>query len=232
MSTKYQAIDLSEVGHLTGDVLTITFPELLDLYCAAKPGKAASLRDYRLRKWRTQFDGLSARQLTPAHIAAVVSAMEKQGYSDASIYRDLADVAGCFAWAIRLRHCPTDFRNPTAEYERRPDVVRRVEVAPQWIQRLLAQSKLSSWPKLYALVLTALHSEARKGELTRLTWQDVAPDLRRGSLRDTKAGVPRRLLLTTQAVEALLAIRPSAFPEESLVFCGRNPFRPHDFRKV
>jgi len=232
MSAKFQKFDLSTVGTVHRNILAVTFSELLDLYCAAKLGKSAHLRDYRMRKWRSQFHSLPAWQLTPEHIAAMVAAMEQQGYCGSSINRDVADIAGCYAWALRRRHCPADFRNPTAEYERRPDKVRRVEVAPESINRLLAQSKLSQWPKLYTLIIMAMHSGARKGELTRLTWADVDFKVRRGFLSDTKADTPRRLLLTQLVVDALHAIRPCPCPQDSLVFCGRNPFKPHDFRRA
>lgn len=232
MKKKFQAIDLSTVGSCTRDVLDITFSELLDLFCAARPSKRPDLRDYRLRKWRDQFASLAAWQLSPAHIAAVVDAMETQGYQPPTINRDVADIASCYAWAIRRRYCPIAFQSPTREYERKPDTIRRVELTEDQQARLLTQAKLSHWPKLFTLVLSALHTGARKGELMGLRWEDVDLGNRRAILHDTKAGVPRRLMLTDPTVEALLAIRPTPCVNDGLVFCGRNPFEPHDFRRA
>lgn len=232
MTKKYQVVDLSQVGEVTRDVLDITVSELLDLYCADKPNRQEKLRGYRLRKWREQFASLPAWQVTSAHIAAVVDAMESQEYEGATINRDVADIRSCYSWAIKRRYCPADFINPTVEYVRRPESVRRVVVSELQLARLLAQAKLSHWSKLYPLVLTALHSGGRKAEMLKLTWADVDAQLRCGAVDETKAGVPRRLILTKQALEAISAIRPTPCPDNSLVFCGRNPFKEHDFRRV
>jgi integrase len=229
---RYQPIDLSQVAEDRRDVLVVTFPELLDVYCAAKHGKRPELREYRLRKWRAQFACIPAWEMTPAHVAAMVSAMEEQEYAPTSVNRDVADIASCYGWAIRLRHAPADFQNPCREFVRRKDTPRRVELREQQQKALLTAAKLSHWPKLFPLVLTALHTGGRKSELMRLSWRDVDFAARRAVLNETKAGVPRRLLLTEPVVAALQAIQPAPCPDDSLVFCGRNPFTPHDFRKA
>jgi integrase len=155
-----------------------------------------------------------------------------QGYAPPTINRDVADIASSYSWAIKRRYCPADFLSPTREFQRRPDVPRRVELSDCERKRLLAQSKLSHWPKLYPLVLAALHTGGRKSELTGLRWCDLDVRHQRAMLRETKAGVPRRLILTPAVVEAFAAIRPEPAPDDSLVFCGRNPFKAYDFRKV
>ena len=163
-------LEFDEVGR---DVLDITVPELLDLYCVAKPSRREDLRAFRLRKWREQFASLPAWQVTSPHIAAVVDAMEAQEYEGAMINRDVADIRSCYSWAIKRRYCPVDFINPTVEYVRRPETIRRGAVSELQVARLLAQAKVSRWPKLYPLVLTALHTGGRKAELLKLTWADV-----------------------------------------------------------
>jgi integrase len=229
---KFRPVDLTEIASQTRDVLAVTVPELLTLYCADRPCKREDLRDYRLRKWRTQFHDLSAWDLRPEHVAGVVRAMETQGYAASTINRDMADLASCYAWAIRRRYCPANFQSPTRDFVRRPTGVRRVEISDDEVARLLAQAKVSLWPKLYPLVVMALHTGARKGELMRLSWGDVDMSARRAILHDTKAGVPRRLMLTQLVLEVLSAIRPTPCSDDMLVFCGRNPYRSHEFRKA
>ena len=68
-------------------------------------------------------------------------------------------------------------------------------------ERLLTACRLSSWGKLYLLVLMALTTGARRGELLKLTYGDL--DLASGTayLRTSKNGEPRVLPL----VPAVLA---------------------------
>ena len=145
---KYHPIDLSEVTNQRPDVLTVTFSELLDLYCSTKPTKRPDLRDYRLRKWRAQFNDFPAWNLSTAHVNAIVDAMEQQGCAAPTINRDLADIASCYAWAIKRRYCPIDFQSPTREFQRREDVPRRVELTDTERHRLLTLSSTMSHRKL------------------------------------------------------------------------------------
>jgi hypothetical protein len=117
---KFQPVDLSQVTQTSRDVLAVTFSELLDLYCADRPAKRPELREYRLRKWRAQFKGLSAWDLSTAHFNAMVNALEDQGYAPPTINRDVADIASSYSWAIKRRYCPADFLSPTREFQRRP----------------------------------------------------------------------------------------------------------------
>jgi integrase len=70
-------------------------------------------------------------------------------------------------------------------------------------QRLLAACERSRNPYLYTLVILALATGARYGELMHLHWSDV--DLRRGVLtfRDTKNGETRPVPLTGYAHDRL-----------------------------
>lgn len=175
---------------------------------------------------------MSAWCVMPEHIAAMNQAMLDQGYAGTSINRGIADVAGAYSWAIKNRHCPEGYLNPCREFERLPEKLRRVELSNEDVSAILAGSKISRWPKLYALVICAMHSGARKGELLALRWADVDTRERRAMLHETKSGQPRRLLLTEPASAALEAIRPCPCPDDALIFSGRNPFKAHNFRKA
>jgi integrase len=72
---------------------------------------------------------------------------------------------------------------------------------------LLEAAKLSSWGKLYLLVLMALTTRARKGELLNLNWTDVDFVRRTAKLSITKNGKPRLLPLTRPVIEAMLPFR-------------------------
>ena len=103
---RFNAIDLSVVSPGQRTVLSITLPELLTLYCRAKPTKRPELREYRLKKWREQFAGVSAWDVATEHICAMVEGFDAQGYAGCTINREIADIGGCYSWAILKRHCP------------------------------------------------------------------------------------------------------------------------------
>lgn len=89
---------------------------------------------------------------------------------------------------------------------------------------LLAACKESSWPHLYLLVILALSTGARLGELRRLTWSDI--DLKKGMayLADTK-NEERRALPLIPAVQKELKTQVRRI-DTDLVFPSK-----HDAKK-
>jgi integrase len=67
--------------------------------------------------------------------------------------------------------------------------------------------RVGEWPPLHTLVLLAITTGARKGELIRLKWSDI--DLRNGRalVRETKNDEQRTLPLAGKALEALRALK-------------------------
>ncbi|MDC0447147.1 site-specific integrase, partial [Gammaproteobacteria bacterium] len=66
--------------------------------------------------------------------------------------------------------------------------------------RLLNECQNSSWNKLYLIVLMAITTGARKGELERLKWSDIDFDRGLAYGHQTKNGEPRVLPLTQQVL--------------------------------
>ncbi len=99
--------------------------------------------------------------------------------------------------------------------------------------------KASRNPYLYTVVVLALSTGARRGELLGLQWSDI--DLKRGALifRETKNGQVRTVPLTGKALELLSQSRGTGlvFPtgireafESALRRAGIGNFRFHDLR--
>jgi len=65
-------------------------------------------------------------------------------------------------------------------------------------------------PYMQALVIFALETTSRRGEIVRLLWRDVDLERRTAVLRDTKNGTDRAIGLSTRAVEALKSIPRAA----------------------
>jgi integrase len=102
-------------------------------------------------------------------------------------------------------------------------------LSPEEQERLLQACRASPKPGLYPLVLLALTTGARRGELFGLRWQDV--DLDRGWLRlaQTKNKQPRAVPVPTVALDMLRHWRQDA-PETAWVFprTSRTPF-PYEY---
>jgi integrase len=84
--------------------------------------------------------------------------------------------------------------------------------------RLLAECKASKTKGLYPLVVLALCTGARKGELLALDWKDVDKSTGRIVLRHTKNGRPRGLMLPKKVI----AMLPRG---KNLVFEGLGEFK-------
>jgi integrase len=106
-------------------------------------------------------------------------------------------------------------------------------LSPEEQERLLRACHASHKPGLYPLVLVALTTGARRGELFSLHWQEVDPevDLERGWLRleHTKNKQPRAVPVPTVALEVLRTWRQDA-AETAWVFprTNRTPF-PYEY---
>ena len=101
-------------------------------------------------------------------------------------------------------------------------------LTPEEQNRLLAAARNSSWDKMYLLLLIALTTGARKGEISNLHWSDIDFKTRRATLHMTKNGKPRILPLTQNVIEELMKFREIG---ETLVFKSNQTGKPFDFRK-
>ncbi len=95
--------------------------------------------------------------------------------------------------------------------------------------RLLDVCRQSEWPRLYLLVLMALTTGARLGEMLNLRWSDLDLAKRRATLHKTKNGSKRVLTLPVAVIDELMGFREIGngllFPSQ------RKPDKPFEFRK-
>ena len=97
-------------------------------------------------------------------------------------------------------------------------------------QRLIKACQESHWNKLYLLVLMAMTTGARKGELMNLRWCDVNFKDNTGYLGDTKNGTSRELHFAPVVMAELKRFQEVGtgliFPSDEM------PSQPLDFRKA
>ncbi|PML91994.1 tyrosine-type recombinase/integrase [Vibrio breoganii] len=75
------------------------------------------------------------------------------------------------------------------------------------LPRLLEACRCSKWDKMYLLVLMALSTGARRGELIQRRWEDVDFIRRTIYLGETKNGEQRTLAITGEVLEELMKFR-------------------------
>jgi integrase len=84
--------------------------------------------------------------------------------------------------------------------------------------RLFKACRTSHWDKLYLIVLLAITTGARKGELTKLRWNDIDFDRRTAYVATTKNGQPKVLPLTDSVIKELQLFDAK---DSSLIFASR-----------
>jgi integrase len=96
---------------------------------------------------------------------------------------------------------------------------------------LLEACKSSVTKHLYMIVVLALSTGARRGELMGLKWPDIDFERKVITLHETKNGERRLLPLTGHALDLLQAYAKDKEKEKGLIFASAvNPKKPFEFR--
>jgi integrase len=201
----------------------------------------------RLEKWIDAFGDQDAATITPGQVEQILLAMQQEGYASATIVRYLVVLKACLNRAVRNDLLKT---NPIQKVK--PPKVNNVIV--RYLTPEQEEALLHALPERFRpLILTALHTGMRQGELLRLRWTDI--DFNAGviTVNQTKAGESRRVLMNTTVWTILDQLKKTNTGAESWVFRstagtalnGRNvrrafdlavtkaklaPFRFHDLR--
>jgi integrase len=201
---------IAELGADTAlaDVTTDDVRRALERYAAGK-----ALRPNRKPATR--------KEKRPCEIVAT-----SRSRTPATVNRQKAALSSFFKHAIGAGLCRT---NPVTGIAARAENNRRT----RWLSddersRLLDAARKSEWPMLYLLVLSALMTGARKGELLSLRWERIDFQRRTVLLPTTKNGSPRTLTLPRPVIEEMLRHRRVS----GLVFASdTNPFRAASVEK-
>jgi integrase len=228
-----------------------TFADLVDDYFSQYAGRDTS-RTHRLAWWVAKFGARPATSITDDDIFIAMEELAAQPprryagrdidgrkiyrarggkRSPATLNRYLVALAALFSWAIKRRRVAKGLENPCRHIEKNAEsngVVRFLSDDER--ARLLAACRESKWKRLYLLVLLAITTGARRGELLGLRWRDVDIERARASISTTKNGESKVLPL----VPAVLAeLQPIQGAPSALVFCSRvKPTVHYSFESV
>jgi integrase len=156
--------------------------------------------------------------------------------SNATLNRYLVALSALYTWARKARVTPRGFEPPTKHVEKQQEGRGRVRyLKDDERERLLATCRESPWPRLFLLVLMAMTTGARRGELLALRWCDI--DINIGEARigedthafETKNGDARTLILLPAVLDELHKFMPKdAATSTTLVFRSRlRPSQPY-----
>jgi integrase len=151
--------------------------------------------------------------------------------SGATVKRWLAVLSHCFTIAVREWQWCDD--NPVRKITKPKEPHGRARfLSDEERQRLLESCKVSRNPYLYTIVVLALSTGARRGELLSLHCSDV--DLKRGMLtfRETKNDETRSVPLTGYALEILTKHAKICRLETTLVFPNKTGTQPANIREA
>ncbi|MEO5344103.1 MAG: site-specific integrase [Gammaproteobacteria bacterium SHHR-1] len=175
-----------------------------------------------IKRLKETFAGVIMNRLQPALISQHIQARQVAGRSNATINRELEVLSAAITWANR-----EGWRLPNPVSNR---MLKEPEGRVRWITRAEAAALLKAAeaepkaPHLAPLILLALHTGMRRGEMLGLEWTRV--DLHRNLVYldavHTKAGKRRSVPLNVLARSALLQqarFRSEHCPDSRWVFC-------------
>jgi integrase len=206
----------------------------------ARPARRTNAQ-HHIAWWLDRLGTLSLAEITPDHIAQGRDALSSEPYvrakagqsthgatvaaaykrSGATVNRYLATLSHMFSTAIREWRLVD--KNPVADISKKKEARGRTRfLRDEERDALLTSCAQSSWSALATLVLLAISTGARRGELIRLQWSEICldPPSPAAIIQHTKNGDPRRLPLVGKALESLRALQIKNGGASSFVFAA------------
>lgn len=201
-----------------------TFFELLEQYTEAK---ARTLRmkgfEGMVTAWKKSFGNVPCSKLTESKIEKYLNS--RKDLSATSKNRHLTILRSVFSWGLNLKE-PLVSSNPTLgikKDKRAEEAAKRNRyLNHEEIQRLLSLASDGFRP----ILVTALHTGMRRGEILSLKWADVDLKARNITVRKTKGGKNREIKMNDTLVETLKNL-PSRFQKNYVFPSPVKPGKPY-----
>lgn len=205
-----------------------TFDELMIVYLRDTAGQRRSEETVKMhvRRLRQHFAGVEMESLSGAGVVAYSRERLAQEVSTSTVNRELEVLSAAINYAVKVLewHLP----NPVGER-----MLKEPEGRLRWLTREEAKALVRAAgvepkaPYLAPLVVLALHTGMRRGELLGLEWDRVDLKARQIYLeaRHTKAAKRRTVPLNTVALDAIMTqdrYRTAQCPGSPWVFCDER----------
>jgi integrase len=220
-----------------------TVRDLVDAYMATYTGRDTS-RVQRLAVWVELLGDRIAAQLDSDDVGGALEQIARTPAltyrrtengptlvtrgprSGATINRFRTAFAAVLSWSKYRRLMPRGWASPVREVPAERENPGRLRfLSPDEQKRLLAIARVSRFKKLRLLILMAITTGARRGELLGLRHQDLDLEAGTAALARTKNGESRVLVLT-DAVTAEVRRHGSGLPDALLFASKRRPEQP------
>ena len=181
---------------------------ILNEYQGSYPKEQKSKLNY----WANLFGDKQIVYITKSDISNGIHKLPSH-LTNATINRYKAAISVVFSYACREYDLPD---NPVRHIRSLPENNSRIRfLSDDERSRLFEACRASDWDKLYLLVLMAITTGSRKGELQSLRWCDVDFVRQTAFISTTKNGQPKVLPLTDAVVDELSKFVQS---DSSLIF--------------
>ncbi len=220
-----------------------TLSELIDRYIRdVLPHKGSNAKQIKIQTtqllwWKEQLGAYSLADISPArigemrdHFLAEPSQAGKKR-SGATANRYLAILSHAFT--IATKEWGWCDENPVSKVIRPRESRGRTRfLSNAERKRLLEACQKDENKYLYTIVVVALSTGARQGEILNLTWRDVDFSRRVITLHETKNGEIRLLPLVGHALSLIEDLAAKRRNDTDLVFPNRRGNRPTDVRSA
>ncbi|MCH8079874.1 MAG: site-specific integrase [Proteobacteria bacterium] len=203
-----------------------TLAEAIDRY---KDSVLPAKRDHKKQSaqldwWRNELGAYTLADVTPSLLGEARDTLSK-GRSPATVVRYIAALSHVFTIAVNEWEWLEN--NPMRKVRKPKEPRGRVRILSDDERKALLEAcKNSNNQYLHAIVVLALSSGMRQGEIMNLRWQDV--DIEKGFivLHETKNNERRSVPLTSYAHELLKEHSKLRRLDTDLLFPGKNPKNP------
>ena len=192
-------------------------------YQGSRPKQQKSMTNY----WLDSLGDIMISDITSSDIERGIEALPNR-LSNATKNRYKAVISVIFSYAVR-RYGLT--YNPVQNIRSMRENNHRVRyLSDNERKRLYEACRASKWTKLYLLVLMAITTGARKGELMHLKWSNIDLEIQTASVENTKNGHPKVMPLTD---ELMAELERFIGQESELIFNSEiKTNKPYEFNKL
>lgn len=216
-----------------------TLADLIDRYerdvLPLKP-KNAHNQWAQLEWWKSELGSLRLAEITPPKIAECrdrllgVSSRTKKSRAPATVVRYLAVLSHAFTLAMKEWGWVDE--NPCRRVTKPKEPRGRVRyLSDDERTNLLSASLSSSCASLYPVVVMAIATGMRKGEIINLRWSQIDFEREIVTLHETKNGERRAVPLTGHALETLRLLSDGR-ARDALVFPNATGLKPIEIAKA
>ena len=205
----------------------LTFNTLVEMYLSNEYlGTKPQMQRSRLRHWLNHMGEMPINDIDKDDIAAGLDKLPKE-LSNATINKYKKLVSVVFNYGIRELSMT---ENPTRYIRSLPEKKGRTRyLSDNERKRLFGACRASNWEILYLLVLMAITTGARRGELLSLRWNDIDFKKQAAYVNNSKNGEAKVLPLTIDVINELQLFNQN---DSSLIFASKiMPSKPYVFYK-